>query len=74
VDGVVLADMIDGTKVVPNFLAGPITSERIAHMKLVRGKVFEFLNTQPGVIEEVWLSKRDYDQRLSNVKVVIDSK
>jgi hypothetical protein len=34
--GVVLTDMIDGTKVVPNFLAGPITSKRIAHMKEVR--------------------------------------
>jgi hypothetical protein len=43
---VVLTDMIDGTKVVPNFLTGPITLERIAHMKLVREKVFEVLNTQ----------------------------
>jgi hypothetical protein len=74
VDGVVLTDLIDGTKVVPNFLAGPITSELIAHMKLVREKVFEVLNTQPGVTEESWLSKRDYDQRLSHVKAVMDSK
>jgi hypothetical protein len=39
-DGVVLTDMIDGTKVVPNFLASPITLERIAHMRLVREQVF----------------------------------
>jgi hypothetical protein len=31
--GVVLTDMIDGTKVVPKFLAGHITSELIAHTK-----------------------------------------
>jgi hypothetical protein len=62
VDGVVLTDMIDGTKVVPNFLAGPITSERIAHMKLVRDKVFEVLNTQPGVTDKAWLSNKDYDE------------
>jgi hypothetical protein len=36
VRGMVLTDMIDGTKVVPNFLAGPITSERVGHMKQVR--------------------------------------
>jgi hypothetical protein len=33
--GVVLTDMIDGTKVVPNFPAGPITSKRISHMEEV---------------------------------------
>jgi hypothetical protein len=51
-DSVVLTDMIDGTKVVPNFLAGPIILERIAHMKLVREQIFEVLNTQPGVTKE----------------------
>jgi hypothetical protein len=73
-DGIVLPDMIDRTKVVPNFLAGPITLERIAHMKQVREKVFEVLNIQPGVIEEAWFSDRDYDQMLSNVKAVVDTK
>jgi hypothetical protein len=38
--GVVLTYMIDGTKVVPNFLAGPITAKRVSHMKEVSGKVF----------------------------------
>jgi hypothetical protein len=74
VDGVVLTYMIDGTKVVPNFLAGPITLERIAHMELVREQVFEVLNTQPGVTKEAWLSNRDYDQMLSNVKAGMDTK
>jgi hypothetical protein len=73
-DGVVRTYMIDGTKVVPNFLAGPITLERIAHMKLVREQVFEVLNTQPGVTKEAWLFNRDYDQMLSNVKAVMDTK
>jgi hypothetical protein len=36
---VVLTDMIDGMKVVPNFLAGPITPTRISHMKEVREKL-----------------------------------
>jgi predicted nucleotide-binding protein (sugar kinase/HSP70/actin superfamily) len=44
--GVVLTYMIDGTKVVRNVLASPITSERIAHMKQVREKVFVVLNTR----------------------------
>jgi mRNA-degrading endonuclease toxin of MazEF toxin-antitoxin module len=41
--GVVLADMIDGTKVVPNFLAGPITTKRISHLKEVRKKLSKSL-------------------------------
>jgi hypothetical protein len=40
--GVVLTDMIDGTKVVPNFLAGPITSKRIYHMKEVSNKLLTY--------------------------------
>jgi hypothetical protein len=74
VRGMVLTYMIDGTKVVPNFLAGPITSERVGHMKQVREKVFEVLNTQPWVTEEAWFSDRDYVQRLSNVKAGMDTK
>jgi hypothetical protein len=34
--GVVLIYIINGTKVVPNFLAGPITSKIISYMKEVR--------------------------------------
>jgi hypothetical protein len=45
--GVVLIDMIDGTKVVPNFLADPITSKRISYMKEVREKNVHVLNSQP---------------------------
>jgi hypothetical protein len=47
--GVVLTDMIDGTKGVPNLLAGPITHKRISHMKEVREKVVDVLNSQPEV-------------------------
>jgi hypothetical protein len=72
--GMVLTDMIDGTKVVPDFLAGPITLERVGHMKQVREKVFEVLNTQQWVTEEAWCSDRDYVQMLSNVKAVMDKK
>jgi hypothetical protein len=43
-------------------------------MKQVREKVFEVLNTQPGVTEEAWFSDRDYDQMMSNVKDVMDTK
>jgi hypothetical protein len=71
---VVLADMIDGTKHVPNFLAGPITSERIAHMKQVRERVFSILNTQPKVKEEAWCTDRDYDKMLLELKIVMDKK
>jgi hypothetical protein len=72
--GVVLADMIDGTEVVPNFLAGPITSKIIAHMKEVREKVVHVLNSQPEVIKEAWSKDRDYDEMLSNLKIVMDKK
>jgi hypothetical protein len=45
--GVVLTHMIDRTKVVPNFLAGPITSKRTSRMKDVREKLLRVLNSQP---------------------------
>jgi hypothetical protein len=47
--GVVLTYMIFGTKVLPNFLAGHITTKRISHMKEVREKVIYILNSQPHV-------------------------
>jgi hypothetical protein len=72
--GVVLTDMIDGTNAVPNFLAGPITSERIAHMKQVREQVFAVLNTQPEVTKEDWCTDRDYDKMLLKLKIVMDKK
>jgi hypothetical protein len=72
--GVFLTDMIDGTKVVPNFLAGPTTSRRIAHMKEVRDKVFLVLNSQPEVKKEAWSMDRDYDEMLLNLKIVMDKK
>jgi hypothetical protein len=71
---VVLTDMIDGTKVVPNFLAGSITSERIAHMKQVREQVFAVLNTQPKVTEEAWCTDSVYDKMLLELKIVMDKK
>jgi hypothetical protein len=72
--GVVLTDMIDGTKVVPNFLASPITSKLSAHMKEVRGGVVHVLNSQPEVTKEAWSKDRDYDEMLSNLKIVMDKK
>jgi hypothetical protein len=51
-NGVVLTDMIDGMEVVPNFLTGPVTLERVSYMKQVREQVFDVLNTQPGVTKE----------------------
>jgi hypothetical protein len=66
--------MIDGTEVVPNFLAGPITSKRILHMKEVREKVVHVLNSQPEVTKEAWSNDRDYDEMLSNLKIVMDKK
>jgi hypothetical protein len=65
--GVVLTDMIDGTKVVPNFLACPITPTLITHMKEVREKVVHILNSQPEVTKGAWSRERDYDEMLSNL-------
>jgi hypothetical protein len=72
--GVFLTDMIVGTKVVPNFLAGPITLKRISHMKEVREKVVHVLNIQPEVKKEAWLMDRDYYAMISNLKIVLDKK
>jgi hypothetical protein len=72
--GVVLKDMIDGTKVVPSFLSGPITSKRISYMKEVRVKVWHVLNSQPEVTKEDWSKDRNYDAMLKNLKMVLDKK
>jgi hypothetical protein len=72
--GVVLTDMIDGTKVVPTFLAGPITSKRIAYMKEVREKVVHVLNSQPEVTKDDWSTDRDHDEMLSNLIIFMDKK
>jgi hypothetical protein len=72
--GVVLTDMIDGTKVVPNFLAGPITPTRITHMKEVREKVVQVPNIQPEVTNGAWSRERDYDKILSHLKTVMSKK
>jgi hypothetical protein len=72
--GVVLAYMIDGIKVVPNFLVGPITSKLISHMKEVREQVVHIFNSQPEVTKEAWLMDRDCEEMLSNLKTVMDKK
>jgi hypothetical protein len=64
--GVVLTDMTDGTKVVPNFLAVPITAKRISHLKEVREKVIEVLNSQPDVTKVAWSEDRDYSAMIEN--------
>jgi hypothetical protein len=72
--GVVLADIIDGTRMIPNFLAGPITEKGISRMKEVREKVAHVLNSQPEVTKEAWSMDRDDDEMLSNLKIVLDKK
>jgi hypothetical protein len=72
--GVVLTDMIDGMKVVPNFLADPITPKRIAHMKKVRDIVVHVLNSQPEVTKGAWSRERDYEEMLPHMKTVVDKK
>jgi hypothetical protein len=72
--GVVLTDMIDGTKVVPKFLAGPITTNIISHLKEVREKVIEVLISQPDVTKVAWSKDRDCGTMLTNLKKVFERK
>jgi hypothetical protein len=72
--GVVLTDMIDGTKVVPNFLAGPFTTNIISHLKEVREKVIEVLNSQRHVTIVAWLKDRNYGAMLKKKKKVLEKK
>jgi hypothetical protein len=62
--GVVLTDMIDGTKVIPHFLAGPITTKIISHMKEVSEKIIDVLNIQPDLTKVAWSKDRDYGAML----------
>jgi hypothetical protein len=43
-------------------------------MKEFREKVAHVLNSQPEVTKDDWSTDRDYDEMLSNLKIVMDKK